>query len=90
MGDDSKIPAKGIGRININNGYFNNVLIVQYIAKNLLSIYQMTHTGSTKRVTFTQDGVEISEISKGKFIAVGIVDHESRMYKFSHFLPYSS
>ena len=50
----------------------------------------MTHTSSAKRVTFTQDDVEISEISTGKVVAVGITDHESRMYKFSHFLPYSS
>ena len=50
----------------------------------------MTHTSSTKRVTFTQDDVEILEISTCKVAAMGIVDHESRMYKFSHFLPYSS
>ena len=49
----------------------------------------MTHTGLEKRVTFTQEDVEISEISIGQFVAVGIADHESRMYKFSHFLPYS-
>ena len=50
----------------------------------------MTHTGLAKRVTFTQYDVEISEISTGKIVAVDIADHESRMYKFSHFLPYSS
>ena len=26
----------------------------------------------------------------GKVVAVGIADHESRIYKFSHFIPYSS
>ena len=50
----------------------------------------MTHPGLTKRVTFTQDDVEILEISTCKVVAMGIADHESRMYKFSHFLPYSS
>ena len=28
MGDDSKIQAKGIGRIDLEDGYFNNVLFV--------------------------------------------------------------
>ena len=60
MGDDSEIPAKGIGRIDLDNGYFNNVLYVPDIATNLPSIYQMTNIGSTKRVTFTQDDVDIS------------------------------
>ena len=90
MGDDSEIPAKGIGRINIDNGYFNNVLYVPDIATNLLFVYQMAHKGLEKRVTFTQYDVEISEICTRKGFAVGIVDHESRMYKFSHFLHYSS
>ena len=66
MGDDSKIQAKGIGRIDIEDGYFNNVLFMPDLLANLLSVYQMTHIGTTKRVTFTQYDVEISEISKGK------------------------
>ena len=60
MGDDSEIQAKGIVRIDIEDGYFNNVLFVHYIAAKLLSFYQMTHTSTTKKVTFTQNYVEIS------------------------------
>ena len=52
MGDDSEILAKWIGRINLDNGYLNNVLFVSYIATNLL--YEMDHIGSVKRVKFTQ------------------------------------
>ena len=89
MGDDSEIQAKGIVRIDIEDGYFNNVLFMPDLLANLLSVYQMTHIGTTKRVTFTQNDVDISEISTGQVVAVGIVDHDSRMYKFSHFLPYS-
>ena len=59
MSDDSEILAKGIGRINLDNGYFNNVLFVPYLLENLLSIYQMNNTSLDKRVTFTQDDVEI-------------------------------
>ena len=65
MGDDSEIPAKGIGKIDLDNGYFNNVLYVPDLAANLLSVYQMTHKDTTKRVTFTQNDVEISEVSTG-------------------------
>ena len=56
---------------------------------NLLSMYQMTHNGEAKRVTFTLDIVDIAEISTNKMVDLGFVDHQSRMYKFSHFLPYS-
>ena len=89
MGDDSDIPAKGIGRINLKNGYLNNVLFVPDLAVNLLYVYQMTHTSTSKRVTFTQNDVDISEISIGQVVAMGIADHDSRMYNLSHFLPYS-
>ena len=60
MGDDSKILAKGIDRNNFDNGYFNNVLYVPDLAANLLSVYQMTHTGFSKRVIFAQYDVDIS------------------------------
>ena len=63
MGDDFDIPTKGIGRIDLDNGYFNNVLYVPNIAVNLLSAHQMTHTGTTKIVMFTENDVEILEIS---------------------------
>ena len=65
------------------------MLFVLDLAANLLSVYQMTHIGTSKRVTFTQNDVEISEISTDQVVAVGYADHDSRMYKFSHFLPYS-
>ena len=48
----------------------------------------MTHTATTKRETFTQNDVDISEIYTCQVVAVGFADHDSRMYKFSHFLPY--
>ena len=68
----------------------NNVLYVLGLASNLLSVYQMTHTGSPKKVIFSHDDVEITEISNGKVIAKGVVDHTSKVYMFSHFLPYSN
>ena len=50
----------------------------------------MTHTGSPNKVIFSPDVVEIIEILNGKVIAEGFVDQTSKVYKFSHFTPYSS
>ena len=49
----------------------------------------MKHIGEEKRVKFTPNVVEISEVSIGQVAVVGFADNDSRMYKFSHFLPYS-
>ena len=89
MGDDSEIQSKGIGGIDLEDGYFNNVLFVPYLREKIFSVYRMTHTSESKRVTFTPDTVDIAEISTNKVVALGFVDHQARMYKFSHFLPYS-
>ena len=88
LGDDSLTDSLGKGRIDLDHGKFNNVLYVLGLASNLLSVYQMTHTGSPKKVIFSPDDVEITEISNGKVIAKGVVDHTSKVYMFSHFLPY--
>ena len=76
----------GKGRIDLDHGKFNNVLYVPGLASNLLSVYQMTHTGYPK-VILSPDDVDITEILNGKFIEKGVVDHTSKVYKFSHFIP---
>ena len=63
MGDDSTIISKGKGTVDIEHGYFSNVLHVPSLASNLLSVYQMTHTGVPKRVSFISDDVEITELA---------------------------
>ena len=50
----------------------------------------MTHTGYPKKFIFSHDEVEITEISSGKVIAKGVANHTSKVYMFSHFLPYSN
>ena len=90
LGDYSLTDSLGKGRIDLDHGKFNNVLYVPGLASNLLLVYQMTHTGSPKKVIFSPDDVEITKISNGKVIAKGVVDHTSKVYKFSHFLPYSN
>ena len=47
----------------------------------------MTHTGSPKKVIFSPDDVEITEISNGKVIAKGVVDHTLKVYMFHIFYP---
>jgi hypothetical protein len=90
LGDDSLTESKGKGRIELDHGNFNNVLYVPGLASNLLSVYQMTHTGSPKKVIFSPDEVEITEISSGRIIAKGVANHAQKVYMFSHFLPYSN
>ena len=60
MGDDSTIISEGQGTVDPEHGYFSNVLYVPSLASNLLSVYQMTHMGVPKRVSFSPDDVEIT------------------------------
>ena len=57
LGDDSLTKILGKGRIDLNHGQFSNVLYVPGIASNLLSVYQMTHTGSPKKTIFSPNEV---------------------------------
>ena len=83
LGDDSLTNSFGKGRIDIDHGSFNNVLYVPGLASNILSVYQMNHTGSPKKVIFSPYDVEITDISSGKVIEKGVVDHTSKVYNFS-------
>ena len=50
----------------------------------------MTHIDSLKQVEFGPDSVDIPNISIGNIIAKGVLNHASKAYGFSHFLPYSA
>ena len=69
MGDDSTIISEGQGTVNLEHGYFSNVLYVPSLASNLLSVYQMTHTGVPNRVSFSPDDVDITELASIKIVA---------------------
>ena len=86
MGDDSHIISKGKGTVKLEHGIFFDVLYVPSLASNLLSVYQMTHTEVPKRVTFSPNDVEISNISSRKLIATGLANHHAKTYEFSKFL----
>ena len=89
MGYHSQIPAEERGSVRAKHGEFKNVLYVPSLAANLLFVYQMTHVGSPKRVTFNSDSVDITEKSTGKLVAKGIANQTTKAYDFSHFLPIS-
>ena len=72
LGYNSETESKGKGIIHFDHDSFNNVLYVPSITINLLSIYQMTHTGSPKKFVFTPTDVEIYEIVNGIIIAKGL------------------
>ena len=86
MGYDSKIPVAGRGTIREKHGVFRDVLYVPFLTANMLSVYQMTHTGSPNRVTFDSESVEITKNSTGKLVEKGIANHSTKTYEFSHFL----
>ena len=81
LGDNSLTDSVGKGRIDIDHANFNNVLYVLGIASNLLSMYQMNHTRSPKKVIFSPNEVEITDILNGKVIEKCVVDHTSKVYK---------
>ena len=66
--------------------FFSNVLYVPSLAANLLSVYKMKHTGMPKRVSFSQNDVERTEISSRKLIAKDLANHHAKSYEFSHFV----
>ena len=86
MGDDSTIISEGQGTVDLENGYFSNVLYVPSLESNLLSVYQMTHAGVPKRVSFSLNDVEITELASGKLVAKGLANHHAKAYEFSHFV----
>ena len=89
MGYDSQISSKGKGAIHLEHGSFQNVLYGPSLASNLLSVYQMTHTGFPKNVLFIPIDIEISEITTGNLIAIGKENNAAKTYEFSKFFPYS-
>jgi hypothetical protein len=83
MGDDTSVAVAREGRVELHNDSLENVLYVPNLSMNLLSIYQITEKG--KRVEFTSDSVSLIDMHDNSIIAIGEVDHKSRMYKFTKF-----
>jgi hypothetical protein len=62
MGYNSYVEVTGKGRIELTNGSFENVLHVPKISVNLLSMYQMTNSGTGNKVILTPNSVDLSKM----------------------------
>jgi hypothetical protein len=83
VGDDISLSVVGSGTIQVENGHFNDVLCVPYISCNLLSVYQVTHSGEGKTIEFSPHQVVIKNLKDPKHVlATVIVDDITRLYKF--------
>eukprot|EP00253_Pinus_taeda_P033328 PITA_33328 len=83
MGDDSPIEVTGKGKVELLYGSFEDVLHVPKLSVNLLSVYQITHSDTEKRVEFTPDAVNIYDLHSNAKIATDSdwagdsIDHKS-------------
>ena len=56
---------------------------------NLLSVFQIAHSGKGRRVEFTLDSITIHDLHDNSLIFVGEENHQSCFYRFSQFLSKS-
>jgi hypothetical protein len=86
VGDDRSLIVVGSGTVQVKNGHFNDVLCVPSLSCNLLSLYQITHSGEGKTVDFSPHQVVIKDLKDPKHVlATGNVDDITRLYKFEKF-----
>jgi hypothetical protein len=69
MEDNSSVEVAGKGRIELTNGSFENVLHVPKLSVNLLSVYQMTNSGTRKKVIFTPNVMDIYDMQTNSRVA---------------------
>jgi hypothetical protein len=86
VGDYRSLSVEGSGIVQEKNGHFNDVLCVPSLYCNLLSLYQITHSGEVKTVEFSPHQVVINDLKYPKnVLATRIVDDITRLYKFDKF-----
>ena len=81
--------VEGKGHVEMENGEFKYILYVPNLSSNLLSIYQITHLGYGKKVVFLPDSVVVHSLKDDSLVVVGKINHDTRLYSFSHFVPKS-
>jgi hypothetical protein len=86
VGDDRSLSVEGSGTVQVENGHFNDVLCVPSLSCNLLSVYQITHSGEGKTIEFSPHQVLIKDIKDPNHVlTTGIADDITRLYKFDNF-----
>jgi hypothetical protein len=79
VGDDRSLSVEEYGTVQVENGHFNDVLCVLSLSCNLLSVYQITHSGESKTVEFSPHQVVIKDLKDLKHVlAIEIVDDITR------------
>ena len=89
MGDDTKMEVEGKGHVEMENGEFKDVLYFPNLSSNLLSVYQITHLGDGHKVEFLLDSGMVHNLRDDSLVVVEKVNHDKRLYSFSHFVPKS-
>jgi hypothetical protein len=86
FGDDRSLSVVGSRTVQVENSHFNDVLCVPNLSCNLLSVYQITHSGEGKTVEFSPHQVVIKDLKDPKHVlATRIVDYITKLYKFDNF-----
>ena len=86
MRDNSSVEVTDKGRIELTNEIFENVLHVPKPSFKLLSVYQMTNSGTKNKVIFTPNSLDIYDMQINSKVSTGEVNHQSRLYTFSEFI----
>jgi hypothetical protein len=68
VGDDRSLSVVGSRTIQLDDGHFNDVLCVPSLSCNLLSIYQITHSGEGKTIEFSPHQVVIKDLKDPKHV----------------------
>ena len=64
-----------------------SLMMCSYLVINLLSVYQITHSGEGKTTKFSPHDVVIKDLRDPRHIlATRIVDDSTRLYKFEKFV----
>jgi hypothetical protein len=86
VGDDRSLSVVGSRTVQVDNGHFNDVLCVPSLSCNLLSVYQITHSGEGKTIEFSPHQVVIKDLKDPKHVlATRIVDDITKLYNFDNF-----
>jgi hypothetical protein len=86
VGDDISLSVVGSRTVQVDNGHFSDVLCVPSLSCNLLSIYQISHSGEGKTIKFSSHQVVIKDLKDHKHVlATEIANDITRLYKFDNF-----
>jgi hypothetical protein len=90
MGGNSYVEVTDKGRIELTNESFKNVLDIPKVSFNLISVYWMMNSDTRNKFIFTPNFVEIYDMQTKFMVAIGEVNHQSRLYTFSELIEPNS